>query len=35
MSGVESTYLKFERAGDQFVGRLFAGLDLLSADFAE
>jgi hypothetical protein len=34
MGGVKDRYLKYEAAGDQFVGRCAAGLDLLSKDFA-
>lgn len=34
MGGVKDRYLKYEAAGDQFVGRCAACLDLLSKDFA-
>jgi hypothetical protein len=34
MGGVKDHYLKYEAAGDQFVGRCAACLDLFSKDFA-
>ena len=34
MGGVKDIYLKYEAAGDQFVGRCAACLDLLSSNFA-
>jgi len=34
MGGVKDRYLKYESAGDQFVGRCAACLDLLSSEFA-
>lgn len=34
MGGVKDRYLKYEAAGDQFVGRCAACLDLLSKNFA-
>ncbi len=34
MSKVETTYFRYEKAGDSFVGRCVAGLPIHSADFA-
>jgi hypothetical protein len=35
MSGVMNRYIRFEAAGDQYVGRSVSGRDRLSEDFAE
>ena len=32
--GVEDRYIRYERAGDQFVGRTVCGLDIMSSNFA-
>ena len=34
MGGIQDTYLKYEGAGDQYVGRVVAGLPVCSAKFA-
>ena len=34
LGGVRDVYLLYERAGDQYVGRILSGLDVLSPDFA-
>lgn len=34
LGGVQDRYLRYEGAGDQFVGRTVAGLNILSEDFA-
>ena len=35
MGTVHDTYFLYERAGDQYVGRVLAGLPRLSPDFAQ
>ncbi len=34
LEGIDKRYVRFERAGDQYVGRILAGLNVNTADFA-